>query len=202
MKKDTFVMSARQASELDYALERNGWTPADVKALSQGDMLARILPVLLGRSEIKPREHIIDCDVPVFVPDGWEVLPPAEQIPSRAVGKIVWDPTAARLHLSLNQKGSNHIKGNNLRLELAEGKHQVYTAHVLDYLLKPENQYLIPEEWKGKSVFFWGTIYRRSERDFYVRYLYWGGDRWGWYSHDYWLGSVFAGSNPAVVRAS
>ena len=34
---DTFIMSARQAAELDHALERNGWTPAEVKKLSQGD---------------------------------------------------------------------------------------------------------------------------------------------------------------------
>lgn len=34
-------------------------------------------------------------------------------------------------------------------------------ADVLDYLLEhPEK---IPEEWKGKLVFFWGTIYRTEE---------------------------------------
>jgi len=33
-------------------------------------------------------------------------------------------------------------------------------ANVLDYLLAhPE---LIPEDWKNKYVFFWGTIYRYS----------------------------------------
>jgi hypothetical protein len=39
---DKFVMSARQAAELDYALERNGWTPADVKRLSEGNVLTKV----------------------------------------------------------------------------------------------------------------------------------------------------------------
>jgi len=37
-------MSSRQAAELDYAFERNGWTASDVKKLSAGDTLAQLLP--------------------------------------------------------------------------------------------------------------------------------------------------------------
>jgi hypothetical protein len=51
---DTFVMSARQAAELDFALERNGLNSAHVKLLSSGSILAEVLQVLEGRAIIVP----------------------------------------------------------------------------------------------------------------------------------------------------
>ncbi len=50
-------MSARQASELDFAFARNGWNAEEVKKLSTGDILSSVREVILGRSEIKPKEH-------------------------------------------------------------------------------------------------------------------------------------------------
>jgi hypothetical protein len=51
-------------------------------------------------------------------------------------------------------------------------------ASVLDYLMK--NQELIPEEWKDKKVFFWGTLYGRVLTKEYenmeVRYLIYDGE--------------------------
>ena len=49
---DTFIMSARQAAELDHALESNGLTPAHVKLMSKGDILARFRKVLDGSASI------------------------------------------------------------------------------------------------------------------------------------------------------
>lgn len=49
---DTFIMSARQAAELDHALERNGLTPADVKLMSKGGTLGQFRKVLLGTATI------------------------------------------------------------------------------------------------------------------------------------------------------
>jgi hypothetical protein len=72
------------------------------------------------------------------------------------------------------------------------------SANVLDYLLAhPES---IPEDWKGKWVYFWGTIYRNADGSLYVRFLFWHGGRWVW---DYsWLAGDFRGSRPAAVSAS
>lgn len=71
-------------------------------------------------------------------------------------------------------------------------------ANVLDYLL--ENPTLIPEKWKDKCIYFWGTIYRNSDGDLYVRCLYWSGYRWDW---SYcWLDGNFYGVDPAAVLAS
>jgi hypothetical protein len=80
----------------------------------------------------------------------------------------------------------------------------VMNANVLDFLLA--NPDLIPEEWKKdehgntRYIFFWGTVYRDRGGDLYVRYLCWGGDRWGWGSR--WLGSGWDGDSPAAVLAS
>ena len=120
--------------------------------------------------------HIIDCDAAPFCHHGWGI----EE--HRKDGQIVWDATRVQLHCSGEQKGGR-IKGHALREELKN--RPVLNANVLDYLLK--NPYLIPDDWKGKRVFFWGTIYRNPEGFLYVRSLCWkdgkmdGYWRWGYY---------------------
>jgi hypothetical protein len=68
---------------------------------------------------------------------------------------------------------SSDIQGSILRT----GKQRL-NAIVLDYLLK--NADLIPNEWKGKYVVFWGTVYRDAE-GLYVRCLHWCEDGWSWF---------------------
>ena len=113
----------------------------------------------------------------------------------RKGGRFRWDPKKVALWLSTQQQGDKFIKGNKLREELI-GKF-VFNATLLDYLLA--NPQLIPKEWRGKYVFFWGTVYRNHNRDgdLYVRYLYWYCGRWGW-GHG-WLGEKWDGSSPAAV---
>ncbi len=50
------IMTSRQASELDFALERNGWTAEDVKKASGGDLLARLLLVVRDQAEVVMRK--------------------------------------------------------------------------------------------------------------------------------------------------
>lgn len=174
------------------------WTNEGIKAFCERKSFGgQVLDVLLGFAEIKPIEHLINLDADPFVPNGWRVAEEKLQIPGRARGHFKWDPTKVKLHLSKNQKNGKYIVGNTLRGELS-GK-SVLNANALDYLLA--HPHLIPEEWKGKAVFFWGTIYRGSGGGLFVRCLCWGGGRWSWgYG---WLGSsVFGGRNPAAVRAS
>ena len=192
------MLDVDQAGELKAGFRRHGWTNALIKKLSEGDNLAKVRDVLLGRAEIKMIEHTIDCDAPVFLPNGWGELPDTEQLPNRVRGLVKFDPTKAKLHLVSEQKDSKCIGGNDLRKQLAN--QPVYTAHILDYVLKPENQHLIPEEYKGKEVFFWGTIYRGPDGNLYVRYLFWSGVGWNWRSR--WLGYGWDVSDPAAVSAS
>ncbi|MFA5124562.1 MAG: hypothetical protein WC473_01895 [Patescibacteria group bacterium] len=107
------------------------------------------------------------------------------------------------LYRSTLQVNGRFIVGHELRKEL-DGR-PVLSASVLDFLRA--NQEYIPEEWKEKNekgniifIFFWGTIFRRSDGRLYVRCLFWSGSQWrGCYS---WLDSGFVGGSPAAVLAS
>ena len=141
---------------------------------------------LRGDAEVVIKTHVIDCDANPYVPNNWKV---EEHIKG---GELRWNPDEVELYLCDKQKGGT-IEGNELR-KLLKGK-PVLNANVLDYLLA--NPQLIPEEWKDKAVFFWGTIYRNSHGLLYVRFLYWLDDRWFWNSD--WLDFFFNDSNPAVL---
>ena len=141
---------------------------------------------LRGDTEVMIKNHIINCDIDPYLPDGWEI---EEHIKG---GEFHWNLDNVKLHLCDEQE-QGFIEGNKLRKKLKT--QPILNACVLDYLLA--NPQLIPEEWKGKYVFFWGTIYRHSDGDLYVRYLCWLGDRWGW--NDDWLDGYWDDNNPAVV---
>ncbi|PIZ99774.1 MAG: hypothetical protein COX77_00545 [Candidatus Komeilibacteria bacterium CG_4_10_14_0_2_um_filter_37_10] len=96
--------------------------------------------------------------------------------------------------LKKQKKGS--IEGNDLRKEIVSPL--VLNANVLDWLL--DHPELIPEEWKRKYIFFWGTIYRGSDDNLYVRYLIWDGAMWDWRRR--WLGDDFASSDFPAALAS
>jgi len=144
---------------------------------------------LSGTSEVVIKDHVINCDANPFIPDGWKV----EE--HQKGGQFKWDAKQVELWLSDGQK-KGRVEGNKLRKEMA--KKTPFNANVLDYLLAhPE---LIPDEWKGKYVFFWGTIYRDSSGDLYVRCLCWRGSRWDWSGG--WVGGGWRGRGPAALRAS
>ena len=129
-------------------------------------------------------EHVIDLDADPFVPNGWKV----EE--HRKGGQ---NASKVALYLSKGQQGGKVIDGNKLRKELADKS--AFNANVLDYLLA--NPDLIPEEWKGKYVFFWGTVYRHSGGHLCVRCLCW--DVGGWIWDGRWLGDHWYGRDPAAV---
>ncbi len=84
------------------------------------------------------------------------------------------DPSKITLYLSEGQKEDRNVQGLKLQKEL-EGQ-PVLNANTLNYLLA--HPYLIPEEWKGEEVFFWGTTYRHPDGPLCVRYLFWFNDLW------------------------
>jgi len=194
------MLDVGQANEFKLAMRRNGWTNADLKKFCEGDVMGRTLSVLRGQSDIVPlvssatvgklSEHLIDTDTPPFVPSGWEAEPNGH----KKRGQFLWISFKVGLFLSVNQQGGKTSKGHKLREELINLP--VLNANVLDYLLAhPE---LIPESWKGKSVFFWGTIYRGASGKLGVRYLFWHDDgRWLWNFHK--LDNDWNGHSPAAV---
>jgi hypothetical protein len=186
--KNDLMLDVSQAAELKLAFRRNGWNNAEIKTLSEGDILADVLKVIKGQAKIKMIECLIDCDTNPFIPDGWSV----EE--HKRGGMFKFNPAKISLYLSKKQKKGS-IEGNDLRKELAN--QPVLNANVLDYLLAhPE---FIPEEWKDKAIFFWGTIYRRSSGSLYVRCLRWSGS--GWDSCYSWL-CAFRSVSPAALAFS
>ncbi|MDD5397270.1 MAG: hypothetical protein PHW24_04440 [Candidatus Moranbacteria bacterium] len=187
-------MSSRHSigamNQLADALDEAGFTPDLVTKLKQYKELEKIKLLLNGCGEVVQIRHIIDCDADPFVPDGWKIEKHLKG------GKFEWNADKVSLYLSKEQEGGSAIEGNKLRKKLE--KMPVLNANVLDYLLK--NPQLIPEDWKGKAVFFWGTIYRCSDGSLCVRYLYWGGGEWDWGCS--WLGDGFLSLCPAAVCAS
>ena len=147
--------------------------------------------ILSGRATIAYSEHLIDLDADPRIPyDGWKV----EE--HKKGGQFKWDALKVQLFLNKKQQDGGSIEGNKLRKELADMP--VYNANLLDYLL--DNPHLIPEEWKGKAVCFWGTIYRHSDGNLCVRFLVWNGGLWK--QGNYWLGGHFDAGFPSAVAAS
>ena len=165
------MLDVGQANELKLAFRRAGWTNADIKKLCEGETLSQLLPFLKGDAKIMAIKDIIDCDADPFIPDDWS-WSVKEHIKG---GQLKFDPAKVALHLDEKQHGCDKIVGTKLHKKLKAKP--CLNANVLDYLLAcPEH---IPEEWKSKVVFFWGTIYRES-RGLLVRCLFWGGEHWSW----------------------
>jgi len=139
-----------------------------------------------------PRD--IDLDTDPFVPDDKDYQWSVEE--HQKGGQFQWDAAKVKLYLDSGQKDRKLVTGNKLREALA--KEPIFNANLLDYLLA--NPHLIPEEWKGRYVFFWGTIYRHWDGSLFVRYLGWHGD--GWYYTFGWLDGGWDGDAPALVYAS
>lgn len=136
-----------------------------------------------------PPSLLIDLSADPFVPSGWGV----EE--HRKGDQFKWDPAKVTLYFS-DQQQRGTTTGHNLREDL-HGK-PVFNANVLDWLLA--NPQHIPAEWKGKWIFFWGTIYRDSFGDLCVRCLHWSGGQWDW--HCSRLGRGWGSRDPAAVLAS
>ncbi|HAU66637.1 MAG: hypothetical protein UT30_C0011G0036 [Candidatus Uhrbacteria bacterium GW2011_GWF2_39_13] len=178
---DQFKMGQGLGHHLEIAFARNNWTEADVNKLGQGDLLAEVLHLVRGTGNIQIR-HLVnlvsDCLPKEWKQRGWKIES------HEGHGILELDPSKLGLHFSPSHNNGKRIKGNKLLTELQSEKISVLNACVLDYLLAhPE---IIPEDWKinenGNNLFtsFLGTIYRGSNNNLYVRYLYWNGNAWEW----------------------
>lgn len=180
---------------LDKAVQKQGGTAEDLHRLAtpEGEeLVGKIADLIVSAFRPQSGVYIVDLDADPFCPDGWTVDE------HRKGGQMEWDRTKVALYLSAGQQDGKWIKGDKLRMELKEKP--VFNACLLDHLLAhPE---LIPESWKGKAVFFWGTIYRSRSPggDLDVRCLYCHGDGWHW--HFSWPGHDFGSLSPAAVPAS
>lgn len=147
-----------------------GATAADWDALKDVGVLGQVLLVLRRQANVVPRTHIIDCDAPSFCREQDVVVSHREH------GVMDWSAAQIDLWLSERQKRPGHSSGRAL-LDALSGA-QTANANVLDYLLKEENWYIIPEPWKGVKTGFWGTVYKDATGSLFVRCLCWHGSGW------------------------
>lgn len=139
----------------------------------------------------------IDADANPDIPYKWWKV---EE--HRNGGQFTWNKETVNLYFSDRQRDGMWTDGHDFREQLKD--QPVLNANVLDYLLK--HQDLIPKEWKGRKICFWGTIYRnvgKIDRDegfgLIVRYLYYDDNMWNWRFH--YLIDVFGTDSPAVLSS-
>jgi hypothetical protein len=113
-------------------------------------------------AEVKD-QYIIDCNAEPYLPPGFKGVDF-----HRKHGQLLWSPDKVELLCSQEQQGDDKIEGKDLWDKLQD--EPLLNANVLDYLLK--NPYLIPDSWKGKRVYFWGTVYRDHNNNQCVRCLF------------------------------
>jgi len=193
---EAFTLGVGAAHQLEKTLRKAGWENEDVTRMTQSvELSEQIRAVLRGHAKIEIITHLIDCDAKPYLPEGWSIKP-EDQIASGVRGEITFDPAKIASHFVDGQKDGKSIVGHELK-KLLEGQ-PVLPANVLDYLLAhPE---LIPDAWKGKYLYFWGTIYRDSDGSLCVRCLCWYDGRWDWGCS--WLGRRFGGQGPSALLAS
>jgi len=192
MSTNEFVFGVGSAEKIQGALRRNekvlnGTEAQILEWLAAENNVSLLSHVVTGRSEIKPVDYLVDLDAAPFIPEGWTVK-------EHHQGGLFKYSTMRRVEIYLSKKQKKGvISGHDLRQELKD--QPVCNANLLDfYLAHPE---LIPADWKGKAVFFWGTIYYHSDGNLYVRCLGWNGGRWCW---DYfWIAYTWDGYSPAAV---
>ena len=131
-------------------------------------------------------KHIIKTKIP-WIPNGFTLESHHDN------GEV--DLSKLALHLEPEQEKGT-IKGEVLAERMKE---KGLNSAVLKYL--SDNPKLIPDDWKGKLVYFWGTILRNPHGYRYVLYLYWHGDEWNWDS-DGWLVSDWDAASPSAVLTS
>ncbi len=105
---------------------------------------------LLDHVYVPSVEHFIDTDAEPFVPFGWSIEA------HHAQGLMRWNPDDVALWLSERQQTGGTASGKAVYAQLKD--QPVLNAAVLDYLF--DHPELIPPDWEGRFVFFWGTVYR------------------------------------------
>jgi hypothetical protein len=185
----------------------SSWSFGQVEALLNilgGDDIARKVLAGTAKVTVEILSHIVDGNAdPFLLPDkSWKVEShqKSDELKITREGEDLFvNGKKIDFYLSEGQQNGNVIGGNDLRKELADKP--VLNANVLDYLR--EYPKLIPDSWKTDAngniryIFFWGTIYRNSVGNLYVRCLCWVDGGWFW--SRYWLDRDWDSGDPAAV---
>jgi len=96
----------------------------------------------------KERVARIDCSgLAPMLDSGWKLVNPNQK-------NEAFEFSLSNVKLVPCGSRENKVNGKAL---LSELKEKAFNAYLLEFLLK--NQNLIPTEWQGKTIFFFGTTY-------------------------------------------
>ena len=171
---------------LSEALTEAGLESKDLVSLSKQD-LSMLKLFAQGRAKIIIPEHVIDGDIAPEIS-----MARSSILENKKIGKFIFDPSKILLY---EAKASS---GPELRDELKDKC--VLPASVLDYLL--DHQEIIPEEWKERDIYFWGTIFVDRDGQFYVRrltYFKMFREPLGWGSVETWLHDMHWGKTLSAI---
>lgn len=156
-KKNVLDLDFDHAHELWHSLKKNGWTNCDLKAVSEGDFLGKVLNYM--------KENYVNLNKEPKVPHG-------EQIIHNNNGGL-WKFNFNQIYIL--------IKKDFCQQNIYENG---FNANLLDYML--EYPHKIPEEWKllGK-IYFPGTTYSTKHDFEQIRFMHWG-VKWGTKTEPEW----------------
>ena len=169
MENNELVLKLEQSIMIQAALRKAGYPPELAHKLGNAKTMAKILPFLKGEAEIRLIHHIIDCDKEPELFRDWSILSHKKH------GKFSFSIEKITLYLPKGQRTNNCAQARKIYEEVYNLP--VLNVNVLYCLLN--HKYLIPEEWKGMDIFFWGTIFRANKTgEDFVFYLFWNGEKW------------------------
>ena len=155
-------------------------------------------PKVKKKSKGRSSKLIIDRTKPfdpgAFIGEGWSI----EEQDDRSLAFTEIDLTKVRLEHMLQPIDQGRVKGEEKLKRLKAASHVRLDAAVLKAFLI--NPHLIPDRWKGKRVYFDGTILRSPSVSRYVLCLYWDGSQWDWFYDG--LDYYWNDSDPSAVLAS
>lgn len=187
--------------ELAITAAKNGWSLADISDLAKNSNLMKlVLGTVRGTHKVNFIQHLINCDVLPSLKKGYKI------VHHQKMGQLLFDSTLFGFNsfeypIQIGYDILNSLKKNNF---LTEQGDMVLNANVLDYLLLPKNQIIIPKFWRKIScnhhlIYFFGTIYKKDDR-FYVRCMYWEDDKKKWCSrYDGLQYSDFLADNSSTI---
>lgn len=141
---------------------------------------------------IKQSFHIIDCDTIPECPREYEVFE------HNKIGQLEFDYTKIQLYIISDQTTPDGLPGYIIWEQL-KGK-LTLNVNVLRYLL--DNPEIIPIQWRGKIICFWGTIFCDTYNNNHMVYcLHVGLDGSVWWD-ERWIGYRFFEEFSAAILNS
>ena len=128
-----------------------------------------------------------------FIGRGWSIIEQNER--SLAITEV--ELAKVSLVTMLKNYDNGRVHGEEKLHRLKASGHIRLDAKIFQTFW--ENKDRIPEIWRGKCVYFDGTVLQSPSGCRYVLYLDWRGDEWDW--HYYWLESDWGDSSPSAVLA-